>query len=546
MPNASVAPARNLRAASRDPAPNRQEYNKNGARRLKRSLAARLVERICQFDQRRGRNDRRNLRRTGPRRRHKGGYKVCLPLPGRRAPRLTFSKAFVSPRNSPEGQISLFDAMDCRFIYFPRTHAAMVQPWLQQRDMKAVPVGPLDVCFPREDAPLFPYKKTLEEAEWDPFVVLHTSGSTGIPKPIICRQGMIAISNDFRYLPSGKEQSPGYRYGRKKSTRQFIPMPLYHAAGLYLFMFSVMYCGLPVALGMGNRPLSADQVVQCLGNADVESCVLPPVILEEMSRDPEQIKSLSRLNIVAFGSGKYFARPTPHTVVKSLRSTGSLAKAAGDRLVQGRVPLVNIMSTTEFFPFPLYLRPNPELWQYFIANPDVFGWDWRLDESGVGAHRLVIKRQGEKPGLQGFFYTFPDSQVSDGEAPGINVESEDALIDSIRDVFRTRPGGEGLEPDNDFFSDGVNSLQEIGAARLLKSGLEAAGFHAGAAAMSARVIYSNPTPRRLAQYILSVLRGEGEAAPGGRGRTRTSSHVCSMAKVRERLAPAGKRKARSG
>ncbi|RYO76165.1 hypothetical protein DL763_010730 [Monosporascus cannonballus] len=89
-------------------------------------------------------------------------------------------------------------------------------------------------------------------------------------------------------------------------------------------------------------------------------------------------------------------------------------------------------------------------------------------------------------------------RFSDAEAPGINVESEDALIDSIPNVFRTRPGGEGLEPDNDFFSGGVDSLQVIGAARLLKSGLEAAGFHVGEAAMSTRVIYSNPTPRRLA------------------------------------------------
>ncbi|RYP91175.1 hypothetical protein DL770_002704 [Monosporascus sp. CRB-9-2] len=535
---------------------------------------------------------------------------------------------FISPRNSHEGQINLFDATDCRFICFPRTHGAMVQPWLQERDMKAILVSPLEGWFPREDAPPFPYKKTFEEAEWDPFLVLHTSGSTGIPKPIICRQGMIAISDAFHYLPEWQGAKPWLQVWTEKSKRQFIPMPLYHAAGIYLFMSSVVYWGLPAALGMGNQPLSTDQVVQGLDNADVESTALPPVILEEMSRDPEQVRALARLNIVAFAGG-------------------NLAKAAGDR----------------FFPFPLYLRSDPEIWQYFIINPEVFGCDWRPDEGGDGAYRLVIKRQGEKPGLQGFFYTFPDTdeydtkdlykphpdlpnywlyygrsdniivfsngeklnpitiegiveghpeirgalvvgsnrfqpalilepvrhpaddgearelldsvwpvvvqanketvthgqisrelvvlsnpdkafpragkgtiqraaavrlykdeintlyekqgRFSEAEAPRINVESEDALINSIRDVFRIRPGAEGLEPDNDFFSGGVDSLQVISATRLLKSGLGAAGFHVGAAAMATRVIYSNPTPRRLAQYILSIVRNEGEVAPGG-------------------------------
>lgn len=58
-------------------------------------------------------------------------------------------------------------------------------------------------------------------------------------------------------------------------------------------------------------------------------------------------------------------------------------------------------------PWPYYYQKNPELWQYFIINSSVFGAEWRgTGEEGV--YEQVIVRKEKKPGLQGFFYTFPD------------------------------------------------------------------------------------------------------------------------------------------
>lgn len=89
--------------------------------------------------------------------------------------------------------------------------------------MQAIEVGPLESWFLEEEVEPFPYNKTFEEAEWDPLCVLHTSGSTGIPKPIIVRQGMLAIGDQYNERPYWKGRKIFIRAFAENSKRNFIP-----------------------------------------------------------------------------------------------------------------------------------------------------------------------------------------------------------------------------------------------------------------------------------------------------------------------------------
>lgn len=66
----------------------------------------------------------------------------------------------------------------------------------------------------------------------------------------------------------------------------------------------IHYWDVPAALGIGDRPLSADMVMECLKHVDADSTLLPPAILEELSQSEESINFLKGLAYVGFGGGK--------------------------------------------------------------------------------------------------------------------------------------------------------------------------------------------------------------------------------------------------
>jgi len=90
----------------------------------------------------------------------------------------------VSPRNSLEGNLALIEATKCKIWLVPT--GVNISDLLERHPMTTVSIpGVFDLI---NDDPVlhFEYIAEFEASRKDPVVVLHTSGSTGLPKPITC------------------------------------------------------------------------------------------------------------------------------------------------------------------------------------------------------------------------------------------------------------------------------------------------------------------------------------------------------------------------
>lgn len=130
---------------------------------------------------------------------------------------------FVSPRNPLEAQLNLFKLSECQIAARPKSHAAVVDVWLKHRSMTVFEIEELDALLSKPDVPNIPYTKTVKECEWEPFVVLHTSGSTGLPKPIVVKHGSIALAETLRHLPAWNGTVPTAQAMDKLTTKHYSP-----------------------------------------------------------------------------------------------------------------------------------------------------------------------------------------------------------------------------------------------------------------------------------------------------------------------------------
>jgi long-subunit acyl-CoA synthetase (AMP-forming) len=77
----------------------------------------------------------------------------------------------------------------------------LVEDFLGQKPMKVLELPGVDELLDAESTKPFIYDKTFDEAVNDPFCILHTSGTTGVPKPISWSHGLIGTMDAVRLLP---------------------------------------------------------------------------------------------------------------------------------------------------------------------------------------------------------------------------------------------------------------------------------------------------------------------------------------------------------
>lgn len=89
---------------------------------------------------------------------------------------------FSAHTNSTEVHVCLMEQTDSNVLV--SALGVHVDDILSSRPVKHLVIPELDNLLEAEKVPVYPYEKTFEEAAKDPYIVFHTSGTTGMPVSI--------------------------------------------------------------------------------------------------------------------------------------------------------------------------------------------------------------------------------------------------------------------------------------------------------------------------------------------------------------------------
>ncbi|KAG8684167.1 hypothetical protein FRC08_013838, partial [Ceratobasidium sp. 394] len=181
--------------------------------------------------------------------------------------------------------------------------------------------------------------------------ILHSSGSTGMPKPISWHQeGVfknVITQNIFQMY-----RRPGCLVGT-------MALPSFHTMGIMLQLFAALYLGYTQILFAPSQPPvvpTASTTMQAVAGTKCEFIVTAPAFLETWSEDEDALVELRRMSIVTFGGGP-------------------LAQGIGDKLADEGVHLHSGYGATEFGVVGDLYDPekDPRDWRYvsFATHTDV-------------------------------------------------------------------------------------------------------------------------------------------------------------------------------
>ncbi|KAE9398727.1 acetyl-CoA synthetase-like protein [Gymnopus androsaceus JB14] len=280
----------------------------------------------------------------------------------------------ISPRNSRAAIVNLLKLTNSTAIIvdsFNRSEA----------EASAVELGSLPVHdiaslpLPNASSKPFPFDLRWEDECDKPVLYLHTSGSTGLPKPVPWNSHF--VMHQGYYPPNFAAKYSG--------SSVLATLPLFHGSGVALTRGSLIWLGWRVMFADPSKPVTANALVEfCKSPNRPDILIGAPSVIEEIASFEGGLDVMRSLKFWFFVG----APVPPHF---------------GSLLVKEKIHFLSMLGSTEIGQMNV-LEPEgrePQDWQYHQLRPDLdIVLEPRGAQPGEGPFELIIlaNKDGWKPG----------------------------------------------------------------------------------------------------------------------------------------------------
>ncbi|CAI7663889.1 unnamed protein product [Penicillium manginii] len=259
----------------------------------------------------------------------------------------------VSPRNSMPAYKSLFESTKCARILTQSPRLPPVLAIIDGLSMQAIDIPDVDELLSNE-YPHFEYSKTYPDHRNDTMAIVHTSGSTGIPKPIIWP---LEVAN--QHIRMSNLQPPSGSSALAEmfiDSKMFLTLPPFHAAGIGIMIFLAVPSKLTFVVPISASLPTAASFIAAAKQTDLKSAVLPPFILNDLAHNNEMLEFCSQhLELLLYGGGD-LSQPIGEKIAKRIR-LANMYGASELGIVNSLFSLTNRDHTTDW----KYISPHPDL-----------------------------------------------------------------------------------------------------------------------------------------------------------------------------------------
>ncbi|XRM40652.1 hypothetical protein ABZX51_003961 [Aspergillus tubingensis] len=178
-----------------------------------------------------------------------------------------------SPLVTAEAQLHILEKKGCTVYLRPSSMEAPVAEILKAAPhVQTVTVPDIEAFMQEAEAEPINYSKTYEEGRADPWLVFHTSGTTGNPKPVTYTHEMMAGADIVASLPDiGETQI--HHYAQR---RCYTPLPSLHFVGMALSLSMTTFIHMTAVIGPPTPP-TPSTIISLLQHGNITTAMFPPV-----------------------------------------------------------------------------------------------------------------------------------------------------------------------------------------------------------------------------------------------------------------------------